>query len=110
MSGESPSVNQRPSNGEDLVLAPEDNLVLGEEFGDRQVHERTVANLRVFWADRKFILRAGVYALLVSILISILIPTRYQSVTRLMPPDSPSGLGLGMLGAMTGRLQGLGGT
>src|SRR5216684_5943586 len=111
MTGESPSVAQKPSNGTEVVRASVDNPVVGEEFVDRQVHERTVANLRVFWADRKFILRAGVYALLASMLLAILIPARYQSVTRLMPPDSPSGLGLGMLSAMTGSagMQGLGG-
>jgi capsule polysaccharide export protein KpsE/RkpR len=111
MSGESPSVVQKPSNGAEVVRASVDNPVVGEEFVDRKVHERTVANLRVFWADRKFILRTGFYALLASAVISLLIPTRYQTVTKLMPPDSPSGLG-GMLSLMTGRLgmQGSGGT
>src|SRR5258706_4159514 len=111
MSGESPSVAQKPSNGTEVVRASVDTPVVGEEFVDRQVHERTVANLRVFWADRKFILRTGFYALLASAVISLLIPVRYQTVTKLMPPDSPSGLG-GMLSLMTGRLgmQGSGGT
>jgi len=111
MSGESASVRQRVSNEEDTVPVPRDEEALAEDLGDRQVDERTVAYLRPFWAQRKFILRVGVYALLVSLLISLLIPVRYQSVTRLMPPDSPSGLGIGMLSAMAGRagLQGLGG-
>ncbi len=102
---------QKPSNGTEVVRASVDTPVVGEEFVDRQVHERTVANLRVFWADRKFILRTGFYALLASAVISLLIPVRYQTVTKLMPPDSPSGLG-GMLSLMTGRLgmQGSGGT
>lgn len=38
-----------------------------------------------------------------SALIAILIPARYQSVTRLMPPDSQSSSGLGMLAAMASR-------
>jgi uncharacterized protein involved in exopolysaccharide biosynthesis len=111
MSGESASVRQRSSKEEDIVPVPRDNEALAEDLGDRQVDERTVAYLRPFWAQRKFIQRVGVYALLVSALISFLIPVRYQSVTRLMPPDSPSGLGLGMLTAMTGRagMEGLGG-
>jgi capsule polysaccharide export protein KpsE/RkpR len=111
MGGESASVRQRLSNEEDIVPVPRDNEALANDLRDRQVNERTVANLRVLWGDRKFILRAGVYALLASALISLLIPVRYQSVTRLMPPDSPSGLG-GMLSLMTGRsgMQGTGGT
>jgi len=59
--------------------------------------------LRLFWEHRKFLLRAGAYALLASILIALLIPARYQSVTRLMPPDSQSTSGLGMVAAMAGR-------
>jgi capsule polysaccharide export protein KpsE/RkpR len=111
MGGESASVKQRLSNEEDIVPVPRDSEALANDLRDRQVNERTVANLRVLWGDRKFILRAGVYALLASALISLLIPVRYQSVTRLMPPDSPSGLG-GMLSLMTGRsgMQGTGGT
>jgi capsule polysaccharide export protein KpsE/RkpR len=111
MSGESASVRQKLSNEEDVIPVPRDYEALADDLGDGQVEGRTVANLRPFWAQRKFILRVGVYALVVSALISLLIPVRYQSETRLMPPDSPSGLGLGMLSAMTGRagMGGLGG-
>jgi capsule polysaccharide export protein KpsE/RkpR len=41
--------------------------------------------------------------MLASVLVALLIPVRYQSVTRLMPPDSQSGSGLGLLAAMAGR-------
>ncbi len=59
--------------------------------------------LRLLWEHRRFLLRTGAYALLASILIALLIPVRYQSVTRLMPPDSQSTSGLGMVAAMAGR-------
>jgi len=59
--------------------------------------------LRLFWEHRRFIFRTGAYALLASILIAVLIPARYQSLTRLMPPDSQSTSGLGMLAAMAGK-------
>jgi capsule polysaccharide export protein KpsE/RkpR len=67
--------------------------------------------LRLFWEHRQFLLRTGAYALLASILIAFLIPARYQSLTRLMPPDSQSTSGIGMLAAMAGRngAAGLGG-
>jgi uncharacterized protein involved in exopolysaccharide biosynthesis len=67
--------------------------------------------LRLFWEHRRFIFRTGAYALLASILIAFLIPARYQSLTRLMPPDSQSASGIGMLAAMAGRngAAGLGG-
>jgi uncharacterized protein involved in exopolysaccharide biosynthesis len=59
--------------------------------------------LRLFWENRQFLLRTGAYALLASILIAFLIPARYESMTRLMPPDSQSTSGLGMLALMAGR-------
>ncbi len=103
MNGESASVRERVSNEEDIVAVPRDKAALAEELEDRHHHERTVAILRVFWAQRKFMLRVGVYALSVSALIAMLIPTRYESVTRLMPPDGLSGSGIGLLSAMAGR-------
>jgi uncharacterized protein involved in exopolysaccharide biosynthesis len=58
--------------------------------------------MRLFWANRRFLLRAGAYSLVASLLIALLIPVRYQTTTRLMPPDNnPSGLG--MLAALAGR-------
>jgi capsule polysaccharide export protein KpsE/RkpR len=68
-----------------------------------------VAGLRVLWAQRKFILRAGAYALFASALIALLFPARYRSVTRLMPPDQISGSGAGILSAMSARASGTGG-
>ena len=59
--------------------------------------------LQLFWTSRRFLLRTAVYAFLASTLIAFLIPMRYQSVTRLMPPDGQSGSALGMLAAMAGR-------
>jgi uncharacterized protein involved in exopolysaccharide biosynthesis len=58
--------------------------------------------LRLLWEYRRFLARTGIYALVASALIAILIPVRYQSVTRLMPPDSEPG-SLGMLAAMAAR-------
>jgi uncharacterized protein involved in exopolysaccharide biosynthesis len=69
--------------------------------------------LQLFWANRRFLMRTGVYAIVASIFIAFVIPVRYQSVTRLMPPDGQSGSGLGLLAAMaggtSGGLGGLGG-
>jgi uncharacterized protein involved in exopolysaccharide biosynthesis len=65
--------------------------------------------LRLCWEHRSFLVRVSVYALLASTLIALLIPFRYESVTRLMPPDGQSGAGLGMLAALTGRGSSIGG-
>lgn len=42
-------------------------------------------------------------AFLASLLIAVLIPNRYHSVTKLMPPDTQSASGLGLLAAMAGK-------
>jgi uncharacterized protein involved in exopolysaccharide biosynthesis len=78
---------------------PLDSVEMSQEF---------LPYLRLFWEYRQFLLRTGAYALLASILIAFLIPTRYQSLTRLMPPDSQSTSGLGMLALMAGRGGGVG--
>jgi capsule polysaccharide export protein KpsE/RkpR len=108
MSGESPSLTRGLPDKEDIVLVPRDEAALAEEFEDRQVRARTAANLRFFWTHRKFMMRAGLYALIASVLIAFLIPARYESTARLMPPDNQSGSGLMMtaLATMTGGATG----
>lgn len=63
--------------------------------------------LQLFWGHRRILLRTGVLASLVSVVIALLIPTQFRSVTRLMPPDS-QGAGLGALAALTSRSGGMG--
>lgn len=67
--------------------------------------------LRLFWEHRRLLLRAALWSLAASVLIAFLIPVRFQSVTRLMPPDNQSSSGLSLLAALAGRSStgGLGG-
>jgi capsule polysaccharide export protein KpsE/RkpR len=62
--------------------------------------ERTLANLQLLWGHRGFLSRVMVYALLASTLIVFLIPSRYESTARLMPPDNQSSSGLAMVANM----------
>jgi uncharacterized protein involved in exopolysaccharide biosynthesis len=64
---------------------------------------RLLPYLELLWQRRRVLSRAVVSAFLASALITILIPNRYQAVTRLMPPDTQSAAGLGMLAAMAGK-------
>jgi uncharacterized protein involved in exopolysaccharide biosynthesis len=64
---------------------------------------RLLPYLQVLWQRRRFLLRAMVGAFLASALVAILIPNRYHAVTRLMPPDTQSTAGLGLLAAMAGK-------
>ncbi len=48
-------------------------------------------SLQLLWSRRRILLHVAVYALLASTLVAFLIPSRYESTARLMPPDSQSG-------------------
>ena len=70
-----------------------------------------LTNASVLWENRRLMLRTAALGFLVSVLIVILIPNRYESTARIMPPDNSSP-GAAMLAALagknTGELGGLG--
>src|SRR5579872_1064973 len=66
-----------------------------------------VVNMAVLWDHRQVLMRVGAVALAISLITVFVIPKRYQSTARLMPPDNSSS-GTAMLAALTGR-SGLGG-
>jgi capsule polysaccharide export protein KpsE/RkpR len=58
---------------------------------------------RLLWERRQFLGRAAVWGLVLSTLVALVIPKRYDSTTRLMPPDSQSSSGLAMMAALAGK-------
>ncbi len=87
---------------QDLPIAP------GPE-GAPQESEMSVAHLRLLWQHRRLLARVALSGLLASTLIAFLIPTRYESIARLMPPDSSQSSGLAMAAAaLSGAAGGLG--
>jgi len=65
--------------------------------------EIAVLRLRLLWRNRKTLSRVAIYALLASTLIAFLIPVKYESTARLMPPDNQSASGLATaVAAMSG--------
>ena len=68
-----------------------------------EVRRDLLPHLRLLWDSRKFLCRVAIYAFLASSIIAVVIPVRFQSTTRLMPPDSLSNSGLGMMAALAGR-------
>src|SRR5437667_407869 len=94
----------------EVVLRPEFEVSLTDEI-DETSRERTVARMRLLWRRRGLLFRVALYALLASTLVAFLIPARYESTSRLMPPDSQStSSSLAMaVAAMSGSGGGLGG-
>lgn len=73
------------------------------ELQGRTNRTDTVAWLRLLWEGRRFLVRLAVWGLVLSTIIAFLIPKRYESTTRLMPPDSQSGSGMAMIAALAGK-------
>jgi len=61
-----------------------------------------VSNAAVMWQRRSFILRTTAIGALISLAIVLLIPKRYESSARIMPPES-SGSSAALLAALAGR-------
>jgi capsule polysaccharide export protein KpsE/RkpR len=85
-----------------------------EAFGEpseedvRQSRERTISRLRLLWDNRGFLSRAFLASLALSTLVVLLIPNRYEAVTKIMPPDNQGGTGLAMLSSLIGKENGTG--
>jgi len=99
------------SGGPETVDVMPGNLDAQQDFRDRAAHQQAIARLRLLWESRWFLGRVVGAGLALSVVIALLIPIQYQSVTRLMPPDSQSSSGLAMAAAALtgGGAGGLGG-
>ncbi len=78
------AISVGPENGE--VMAGEQKAQ--QDFREGATRAQTVASLRLLWESRRFLGRVAGAGLLLSTLIAFLIPSRYESVARLMPPDN----------------------
>ena len=104
----------------DLVAKPEagrevtamtyrpDEIVLEamDEQALRQLRERRAARVRLLWSNRRFLLRVTLWGLAAAAAIALLIPKRYESTARLMPPDQAAGMGSIALAALANRAGG----
>jgi uncharacterized protein involved in exopolysaccharide biosynthesis len=86
--------------------------LVSTEAEPRNPRKKIVAKIDLLWEHRRLLFRWTVIGLAASTLIAFLIPARYSSTTRLMPPDQ-SGQGmasmLAALGKVTGDMSGVGG-
>jgi uncharacterized protein involved in exopolysaccharide biosynthesis len=73
-----------------------------EPFEEKPARGRGIAWLRLLWDRRRMLARIAGIGLIASTLIAFLLPKRYESTTRLMPPDQ-SNSGTAMMAALAGR-------
>ena len=71
--------------------------------------ENTILYLRLLWDHRRVLSRVGLCAVFASAVIAFLIPARYESTARLMPPDNQSSPNLLVAAASLSGSGGLGG-
>lgn len=83
----------------DLSMAP----VYVDPQVELQSGENTAEWLWLLWERRRFLVRVAVWSLILSTIVAFVIPKRYESTTRLMPPDSQSGSGMAMMAALAGK-------
>ena len=74
--------------------------------------KKTLEALQLLWSRRRFLGRVALCSFIASAILALLIPVRYESSARLMPPDNQSGSGLAlaaaaMSGAVGGGLSGI---
>ena len=68
----------------------------------------SVQHLRLFWLHRRLVVRVALFGLLASTLLAFVIPVRFESTARLMPPDGSQSGGLAMAAAAISGSAGLG--
>ena len=102
------SAQTRANSQEEVIVDSELEQLSGLE--ERAAGEPTLVRLRLLWKQRRLLARVVLYGLLTSTIIAFLVPTRYESTARLMPPDSNQKGGLAMAAAaLSGGAGGLGG-
>jgi len=94
----SPATTRELTESGDPVRSPE----VVDQLLEHEARWQLVALLRPIWLRRQFVARFTFYSLIASLIISLLIPSQYKSVTQLMPPDDSSAANFAVLSAMGG--------
>ena len=102
-------MREATTNSEEQIFdQPQHEEILPEDTEETAPGARGVVALRLFWNERRFLLRVAACGLVIGSLVAFLLPKRYESTTRLMPPDSQSSSSLAMMAAMSLRTGGPG--
>jgi len=88
----------------DAVDARSTQNDLGQTSPNGDFAPKYIAGLRKLWQERRFLLRITGIGVLCAIILALLIPVRYESTARLMPPDSGSDDKFAMLAAMADKV------
>jgi capsule polysaccharide export protein KpsE/RkpR len=79
-----------------------------KEWKRKKVRPRIAGNVRAVWSQRAFLVRLSGLGFLLGAVIAFIVPVRYTSTARLMPPDNRSGSSLAVAASLAAS-QGTGG-
>ena len=82
---------------------PEFSVASVSESSDQKLRNAAVRRLRLLWLKRRFLFRGGLAGLLLGTVLSLSLPKRFESTTRLMPPDIQSSSGMALLAGLAAR-------
>jgi uncharacterized protein involved in exopolysaccharide biosynthesis len=87
-----PIMSRRPTKRAFPYSEPEldSGLIVGMEVRDES-RRRRIARLALLWQERRSIVRWAIAGCAFSIVLAFVLPVRYTSTTRLMPPDQVGG-------------------
>jgi uncharacterized protein involved in exopolysaccharide biosynthesis len=88
---------------------PTENFEAHEESGQFPASGKGFTErLDVLWEERRLLFRVSAIGFMVAILIAFLVPKRYTTTTRLMPPDTQSASSMMMLAGLAQKAGSLG--
>jgi uncharacterized protein involved in exopolysaccharide biosynthesis len=95
-----------PKAAPELLRRLDIDELLAHRLRQDRVENRNklIARIGRLWDQRKRLGKCIAGGVAASILIAFLIPSRYASTTRLMPPDPPGGTGMAMLAGIAGKM------
>ena len=102
MAEKSDKQNPEDSSQEILLQLAEQEEALSEEIERKEARLRLARNVRIVWSQRTFLVRLAVLGFVLALVLAFLIPARYTSNARLMPPDNQSTSSLAMAAAALG--------
>src|SRR5260370_20156439 len=89
-------LGQKDYNSESIIFQRLQDEEALDELQRKEARLRFARNVRTIWGERNFLVRLALLGLVLAYAVAWLIPSRYASTTKLMPPDNQSGSSLAM--------------
>lgn len=87
----------------DLELAEPVEVPTGYKPARAVSSDLILAKLRLLWGERRLLYRVSALGTIFALAAALLIPSEFESTTRLMPPDNQSTASMAMLASMTAK-------